>query len=160
MVEYVEYGWREGGTGGCMGFQDVSKRLIAMYRLTELYPIRHMVTLCHTLYRHVSYPINEHVFALPCNLCVHMCSIPCLHRHLYAPLRSIGCSQFLSQVVVFILSAFFHEVSPHFLSLHILHHCVSFPPSLLQYLVSFPLQMIRPWAFVGMLSQVWTPFTK
>jgi diacylglycerol O-acyltransferase-1 len=52
-------------------------------------------------------------------------------RHVYKPMVSGGYSNFSAQLVVFLLSAFFHE-----------------------YLVSVPLQLIRPYAFIGMLMQV------
>ncbi|XP_019857821.1 PREDICTED: diacylglycerol O-acyltransferase 1-like isoform X1 [Amphimedon queenslandica] len=52
-------------------------------------------------------------------------------RHVYYPLLSRGYSRVMSQIAVFLLSAFFHE-----------------------YLVSIPLRMLRPWAFTAMLSQV------
>lgn len=55
-------------------------------------------------------------------------------RHLYKPLLNRGVNKFHASVLVFMLSAFFHE-----------------------YLVSVPLQMFRLWAFFGMLSQI--PFS-
>ncbi|XP_070576065.1 diacylglycerol O-acyltransferase 1-like [Ptychodera flava] len=61
------------------------------------------------------------------NIPVHKWS----HRHLYKPMLSYGFGKFTAKVVVFLVSAFFHE-----------------------YLVSVPLQMWRCWAFFGMLSQV------
>ncbi|XP_054164354.1 diacylglycerol O-acyltransferase 1-like [Oppia nitens] len=55
-------------------------------------------------------------------------------RHLYKPLIAKGVNKFHASVLVFLLSAFFHE-----------------------YLVSVPLSMFRLWAFFGMLSQI--PFS-
>eukprot|EP00057_Strongylocentrotus_purpuratus_P015273 XP_011669747.1 PREDICTED: diacylglycerol O-acyltransferase 1 [Strongylocentrotus purpuratus] len=52
-------------------------------------------------------------------------------RHLYFPLRSKGVDQQKAQIIVFLVSAIFHE-----------------------YLVSIPLQMFRLWAFGGMLAQL------
>ncbi|XP_064394495.1 diacylglycerol O-acyltransferase 1-like isoform X2 [Halichondria panicea] len=52
-------------------------------------------------------------------------------RHIYNPLVSLGYGKMTSQFAVFLFSAFFHE-----------------------YLVSIPLQMLRPWAFVMMVSQI------
>lgn len=52
-------------------------------------------------------------------------------RHLYKPLVAAGMSKDRACVMVFLLSAFFHE-----------------------YLVSVPLKMFRVWAFFGMLAQV------
>ncbi|XP_076469783.1 diacylglycerol O-acyltransferase 1-like isoform X2 [Babylonia areolata] len=52
-------------------------------------------------------------------------------RHIYKPLRKRGYSPMLGSVIVFIVSAFFHE-----------------------YLVSIPLCMFKYWAFMGMLAQV------
>ncbi|EEC06094.1 sterol O-acyltransferase, putative [Ixodes scapularis] len=51
-------------------------------------------------------------------------------RHLYKPLVAAGMSRSRACVMVFLLSAFFHE-----------------------YLVSVPLKMFRVWAFFGMLAQ-------
>jgi diacylglycerol O-acyltransferase-1 len=52
-------------------------------------------------------------------------------RHVYLPLRARGWHRGLATLVVFFLSAFFHE-----------------------YLVSIPLLMLRPWAFTAMLFQI------
>lgn len=52
-------------------------------------------------------------------------------RHLYLPLLKKGISRERAAILVFLVSAFFHE-----------------------YLVSVPLRMFRYWAFFGMLSQV------
>ncbi|XP_041709041.1 diacylglycerol O-acyltransferase 1-like isoform X2 [Coregonus clupeaformis] len=52
-------------------------------------------------------------------------------RHFYKPLLKCGVSKWLGQSAVFLASAFFHE-----------------------YLVSVPLKMLRPWAFMGMMSQL------
>ena len=52
-------------------------------------------------------------------------------RHLYKPLLGGGVTRPTAALLVFFLSAFFHE-----------------------YLVSVPLQMFKPWAFLGMLGQV------
>ncbi|XP_071477562.1 diacylglycerol O-acyltransferase 1-like [Diadema antillarum] len=52
-------------------------------------------------------------------------------RHIYKPLRDKGYSRKTCQLVVFLVSAIFHE-----------------------YLVSIPLQMFRLWAFFGMLLQL------
>ncbi|CAH8659993.1 Diacylglycerol O-acyltransferase 1 [Schistosoma haematobium] len=52
-------------------------------------------------------------------------------RHIYIPLLRSGFSRFQAGLVVFMISAFFHEI-----------------------LVSIPLKMLRFWAFFGMLSQV------
>ncbi|XP_045553625.1 diacylglycerol O-acyltransferase 1 isoform X2 [Salmo salar] len=52
-------------------------------------------------------------------------------RHFYKPLRKSGVSKWLGQSAVFLASAFFHE-----------------------YLVSVPLKMLRPWAFIGMMAQL------
>ena len=53
-------------------------------------------------------------------------------RHVFLPLiHRRGYSKFLASVIVFLVSAFFHE-----------------------YLVSVPLRMFRLWAFIGMLAQV------
>jgi len=61
------------------------------------------------------------------NLPVHKWCV----RHLYKPVLEKGFSKLLAMLLVFFLSAFFHE-----------------------YLVSVPLKMFKPWAFVGILSQV------
>ncbi|CAF0819093.1 unnamed protein product [Rotaria sordida] len=53
-------------------------------------------------------------------------------RHIYNPLVShFGLNKTLGSLVVFIISAFFHE-----------------------YLISVPLRMIRPWSFLAMILQV------
>ncbi|XP_029299645.1 diacylglycerol O-acyltransferase 1a isoform X2 [Cottoperca gobio] len=52
-------------------------------------------------------------------------------RHFYKPMLRKGVNKFLAQTGVFLMSAFFHE-----------------------YLVSVPLKMFRPWAFMGMMTQV------
>lgn len=52
-------------------------------------------------------------------------------RHFYKPLLKSGVSKWLGQSAVFLASAFFHE-----------------------YLVSVPLKMLRPWAFMGMMAQL------
>lgn len=52
-------------------------------------------------------------------------------RHVYKPVLSVGCSKKTAQVIVFLLSAFFHE-----------------------YLVSVPLHVFRLWAFSGMVAQI------
>ncbi|XP_046842358.1 diacylglycerol O-acyltransferase 1-like isoform X2 [Xenia sp. Carnegie-2017] len=52
-------------------------------------------------------------------------------RHFYFPLRRRGYNPLTSSVLVFLLSAFFHE-----------------------FLVSIPLQMFRPWAFIGITAQI------
>ncbi|KAL8570499.1 hypothetical protein ACOMHN_034534 [Nucella lapillus] len=53
------------------------------------------------------------------------------NRHIYKPMRKRGYGQLEGSVVVFFVSAFFHE-----------------------YLVSIPLRMFKYWAFSGMLMQV------
>lgn len=61
------------------------------------------------------------------NLPVHnWCS-----RHIYTPLVVMGCSKFLAQMVVFGVSAFFHE-----------------------YIMSLPLKGLHGWAFIGMAIQM------
>ncbi|XP_041105102.1 diacylglycerol O-acyltransferase 1-like isoform X2 [Polyodon spathula] len=52
-------------------------------------------------------------------------------RHFYKPILKRGTSKWAAQTAVFLASAFFHE-----------------------YLVSVPLKMFRPWAFMGMMSQI------
>ncbi|XP_062986058.1 diacylglycerol O-acyltransferase 1 [Elgaria multicarinata webbii] len=52
-------------------------------------------------------------------------------RHFYKPMIRRGVSKCTAQAAVFLASAFFHE-----------------------YLVSVPLKMFRPWAFMGMMSQI------
>lgn len=52
-------------------------------------------------------------------------------RHIYIPLVDIGYSKSTAAIVVFSISAFFHE-----------------------YLVSVPLKTFKVWAFLGMMSQI------
>lgn len=52
-------------------------------------------------------------------------------RHVYNPLIQLGVPKVVAQLAVFAVSACFHE-----------------------YLVSIPLHMLRPWAFMGMLVQL------
>jgi len=52
-------------------------------------------------------------------------------RHIYIPLVDIGYSKSTASIVVFFISAFFHE-----------------------YLVSVPLKTFKVWAFLGMMSQI------
>lgn len=52
-------------------------------------------------------------------------------RHLYKPLLSYGVTRGNASIIVFFVSAFFHE-----------------------YLVSVPLKMFRIWAFSGMVFQI------
>lgn len=52
-------------------------------------------------------------------------------RHIYKPLIAQGLSKLQASMIVFFVSAFFHE-----------------------YLVSIPLRMFRIWAFLGMFLQV------
>jgi diacylglycerol O-acyltransferase-1 len=52
-------------------------------------------------------------------------------RHIYKPLLAQGVTKMQASIVVFFISAFFHE-----------------------YLVSIPLRMFRAWAFLGMFMQV------
>lgn len=52
-------------------------------------------------------------------------------RHVYKPLLRSGYSKIVAQLIVFLLSAFFHE-----------------------YLVSVPLHMFKLWAFSGMVAQI------
>lgn len=61
------------------------------------------------------------------NLPVHRWAV----RHLYIPLVGMGYSKGMVSVVVFFVSAFFHE-----------------------YLVSVPLKTFKIWAFMGMMAQV------
>ncbi|CAI8022137.1 Diacylglycerol O-acyltransferase 1, partial [Geodia barretti] len=61
------------------------------------------------------------------NIPVHRWAI----RHIYHPLKLRGWHRGMATMMVFFLSAFFHE-----------------------YLVSIPLLMLRPWAFTAMLFQV------
>ena len=79
--------------------------------------------------------------------------LPC--RHVYNPLIKSGYNKIAAQLIVFAMSAFFHEVHVNYwwaLS----HVTVTwyYVALLLQYLVSVPLHMLRPWAFVAMLGQV------
>ncbi|CAH0603128.1 unnamed protein product [Chrysodeixis includens] len=60
------------------------------------------------------------------NMPVHMWAV----RHVYKPITGLGYTKFLAGIVVFAISALFHE-----------------------YLVSVPLQMFRIWAFLGMMAQ-------
>ncbi|XP_026322632.1 diacylglycerol O-acyltransferase 1 isoform X2 [Hyposmocoma kahamanoa] len=69
---------------------------------------------------------NINVFWSSWNMPVHMWAV----RHVYKPVTSRGYSKGTAAVVVFFISAFFHE-----------------------YLVSVPLQMFRIWAFLGMMAQ-------
>uniref|UniRef100_A0A663E066 O-acyltransferase n=1 Tax=Aquila chrysaetos chrysaetos TaxID=223781 RepID=A0A663E066_AQUCH len=52
-------------------------------------------------------------------------------RHFYKPMLKRGASKWAAQTAVFLASAFFHE-----------------------YLLSVPLKMLRPWAFMGMAAQI------
>jgi len=61
------------------------------------------------------------------NIPVHKWAV----RHLYKPILSAGYPRIQANIIVFIVSAFFHE-----------------------YLVSVPLRMFRVWAFMGLLGQV------
>lgn len=61
------------------------------------------------------------------NLPVHKWCV----RHLYKPLLRMGFSKLYSLVVVFLFSAILHE-----------------------YLLSVPLKMFKPWAFLGMFGQI------
>lgn len=61
-------------------------------------------------------------------------NIPVHHfclRHIYKPLLTQGISKFQASLIVFFISAFFHE-----------------------YLVSIPLRMFRLWSFLGMIMQI------
>jgi diacylglycerol O-acyltransferase 1 len=61
-------------------------------------------------------------------------NIPVHHfclRHIYKPLLGLGVSKLQAQLIVFFISAFFHE-----------------------YLVSIPLRMFRLWSFFGMIMQI------
>ncbi|XP_053621254.1 diacylglycerol O-acyltransferase 1 isoform X2 [Plodia interpunctella] len=69
---------------------------------------------------------NISVFWSSWNLPVHMWAV----RHVYIPITVKGYSKFVAGLVVFAISALFHE-----------------------YLVSVPLQMFRIWAFLGMMAQ-------
>ncbi|XP_034824909.1 diacylglycerol O-acyltransferase 1 isoform X2 [Maniola hyperantus] len=60
------------------------------------------------------------------NMPVHLWAV----RHVYIPITGLGYSKAAASIVVFFISAFFHE-----------------------YLVSVPLQMFRIWAFLGMMAQ-------
>lgn len=52
-------------------------------------------------------------------------------RHLYIPIVEMGFSSAAASIIVFLISAFFHE-----------------------YLVSIPLQTFKIWAFMGMMGQI------
>lgn len=69
---------------------------------------------------------NLKVFWSSWNTPVHIWAL----RHLYIPVTDMGYSKALASIMVFFVSAFFHE-----------------------YLVSVPLQMFRIWAFLGMMAQ-------
>ncbi|XP_045458752.1 diacylglycerol O-acyltransferase 1 [Melitaea cinxia] len=69
---------------------------------------------------------NIAVFWSNWNLPVHVWAV----RHVYIPMTTMGYSKSAASIVVFFISAFFHE-----------------------YLVSVPLQMFRIWAFLGMMAQ-------
>ncbi|XP_068621140.1 diacylglycerol O-acyltransferase 1 isoform X2 [Battus philenor] len=69
---------------------------------------------------------NIAVFWSSWNRPVHMWAV----RHVYIPITEKGYGKSNAAIVVFIISAFFHE-----------------------YLVSVPLQMFRIWAFLGMMAQ-------
>ncbi|KAH9632733.1 hypothetical protein HF086_013105 [Spodoptera exigua] len=69
---------------------------------------------------------NISVFWSTWNMPVHMWAV----RHVYKPITGMGFSKFNAGIVVFAISALFHE-----------------------YLVSVPLQMFRIWAFLGMMAQ-------
>ncbi|KAG6455811.1 hypothetical protein O3G_MSEX009402 [Manduca sexta] len=69
---------------------------------------------------------NISVFWSTWNMPVHMWAV----RHVYIPITKRGHSKVVASIVVFFISAFFHE-----------------------YLVSVPLQMFRIWAFLGMMAQ-------
>ncbi|CAH0725833.1 unnamed protein product, partial [Brenthis ino] len=69
---------------------------------------------------------NIAVFWSTWNLPVHVWAV----RHVYIPITEMGYSKSSASIVVFFISAFFHE-----------------------YLVSVPLQMFRIWAFLGMMAQ-------
>jgi diacylglycerol O-acyltransferase-1 len=61
-------------------------------------------------------------------------NIPVHHfclRHIYKPLLGMGITKLQAQLIVFFVSAFFHE-----------------------YLVSIPLRMFRLWSFFGMIMQI------
>ncbi|XP_072936680.1 diacylglycerol O-acyltransferase 1 isoform X2 [Epargyreus clarus] len=69
---------------------------------------------------------NIAVFWRTWNMPVHTWAV----RHLYIPMTEMGYSKHAASIVVFGISALFHE-----------------------YLVSIPLQMFRIWAFLGMMAQ-------
>ncbi|CAH2066773.1 unnamed protein product, partial [Iphiclides podalirius] len=69
---------------------------------------------------------NIAVFWSSWNRPVHMWAV----RHVYIPITEKGYGKSNASIVVFFISAFFHE-----------------------YLVSVPLQMFRIWAFLGMMAQ-------
>lgn len=70
---------------------------------------------------------NIDVFWRTWNLPVHRWAV----RHLYLPMVDIGYGKFAAGIVVFFISAFFHE-----------------------YMVSVPLRTYKIWAFMGMMGQV------
>ena len=53
-------------------------------------------------------------------------------RHVYFPAMRLGMGRMCSGVLVFFVSAIFHEL-----------------------LVGLPLHMLRAWSFIGIMSQVW-----
>ncbi|XP_041971787.1 diacylglycerol O-acyltransferase 1 isoform X2 [Aricia agestis] len=69
---------------------------------------------------------NIQAFWSSWNIPVHMWAL----RHVYIPITDMGYSKTHASIVVFVISALFHE-----------------------YLVSVPLQMFRLWAFLGMMAQ-------
>ncbi|CAK9819820.1 Diacylglycerol O-acyltransferase 1 [Anthophora quadrimaculata] len=70
---------------------------------------------------------NIDVFWRSWNLPVHRWAV----RHLYVPAIEMGYSRSTASMIVFFISAFFHE-----------------------YLVSVPLKTFKTWAFMGMMSQM------
>ena len=81
-------------------------------------------------------------------------------RHLYLPMVRAGYSRLQAQIVVFFLSAFFHEVSCTIIQFHISSFklCIVLPVCyfffIFQFLISVPLRMAKLWAFSAMLAQV------
>ncbi|CAK1549926.1 unnamed protein product [Leptosia nina] len=69
---------------------------------------------------------NISIFWSSWNMPVHIWAV----RHVYVPVTNMGYSKGVSAILVFFISAFFHE-----------------------YVVSVPLQMFRVWAFLGMMAQ-------
>lgn len=69
---------------------------------------------------------NISVFWSTWNTPVHLWAV----RHVYVPITERGYTKGFASIIVFLISAFFHE-----------------------YLVSVPLQMFRIWAFLGMMAQ-------